>query len=119
MTKQNEPSAFEPRLPEDPAYWSALTQRITAGADPVFAELKSRQTWWGPLDRFGPALSIGAIAAAVAMFVALPAGGPSIAPSDAPLATAVSPTDLVENVFRTPSAPDVMTLMVLGNEEQQ
>ncbi len=118
MTEHDKGSAFEPRLPEDPVYWSTLAERITSSADPVFAELQTQQAWWNPLDRFGPALSVGAIAAAAAMFVALPAGDPAVASgTDGSLETVASPTDLLENVFRTPSAPDLMTLMVLGKEE--
>ena len=79
MTEHDKGSAFEPRLPEDPAYWSTLAERITSSADPVFAELQTQQAWWNPLDRFGPALSVGAIAAAAAMFVALPAGDSAVA----------------------------------------
>ncbi len=120
MAEQHDQSEFEARLPEDPAYWSALTERIASSAEPVFAELLARQAWWNPLDRFGPALSVGAIAAAAAMFVALPSAGPAAGPDAAePVRTAVSPTDLLENVFTTPGAPDLMTLMVAGNEEDQ
>ena len=118
MTDQNDRREFEARLPEEPAYWSALTERITSSADSVFAELRTRQAWWNPLDRFGPALSVGAIAAAAAMFITLPASSPTASPDAAgSVVTAASPTDLLENVFTTPSAPDLMTLMVLGSEE--
>ncbi|HEX9729537.1 MAG TPA: hypothetical protein VGA37_13605 [Gemmatimonadales bacterium] len=118
MTAHDERSAFEARVPHDPAYWSALAERITRSADPVFAELRVGQAWWNPLDRFGPALSIGAIAAAAATFVALPAGGPAAASNDdARPETVANPTDLLQNAFITPSLPDVMTLMILGTEE--
>jgi hypothetical protein len=119
MTEHDERSAFESRLPVDPAYWSALAERITHSAEPVFAELRARQTWWNPFDRFGPALSIAASAAAIAVFLALPATDPPLAPAaQVPAAPAVSPADLIGNAFASqPGAPDVVTLMVLANEE--
>lgn len=106
----NEPGAFEPRLPDDPAYWSALADRITTDAGPVFAELNATRAWWSPLDRFGPALGLGAIAAATLVFV-LYGGAPPASP-----ATPTQPTDIAANAFRLPASPDVITLMVLGTE---
>lgn len=120
MTTHDERSAFEPRLPDDPGYWSALAERISDSAAPVFAELQSRSAWWGALDRFGPALGIGALAAAVATIVLLSGvGASSTSLSEPPLASATTATDLVENAFQPPSMPDVITLMVIASEESQ
>ncbi len=120
MTSRDEQSAFEPRLPDDPAYWSALAERITDSATPVFAERQSRSAWWGALDRFGPALGISALAATIATVVLLSGGGPTPAPvPDGPIPPTIARTDLVENAFQSPSMPDVITLMVLANEESQ
>jgi hypothetical protein len=120
MMTRDEQSAFEPRLPEDPGYWAALAERITDSASPVFAELQSHSAWWGALDRLGPALGISALAASVATVVLLSgSGAAATSPSDPPAAPTVTPTDLVENAFLPPSMPDVITLMVLANEESQ
>ena len=120
MTIRDEQSAFEPRLPDDPAYWSALAERITGTADPVFAERQYRSAWWGALDRFGPALGLSALAATLATVVLLSGGGPTPAPvSVEAIVPTVTGTDLVENAFQSPSMPDVITLMVLATEESQ
>lgn len=113
MTSQrNEPGAFEPRLPQDPVYWSALAERVTASAGPVFAELQASHAWWSPLDRFGPALGIGAVAAAALVLILV--GAPSVTP-ELPGAQP-QPTDIAANAFRMPATPDVITLMVIGTE---
>ena len=117
MTDDRAPGAFRPRLPDDPAYWNALAGRITHSVEPVFAELQAQRAWWRPLDRFGPALTVGAIAAVAATFVALPAPEWPAAPVPAAV-TDPTPADLLGNAFTTPEAPDVMALIALGNEEQ-
>ena len=116
MMEQEKQSAFESRLPQDPAYWSDLATRITDNSAPLFAR---RQSWWGPLDRFGTGLSIGALAAAGTVLAILPAGdAPHTPTSDVTTVAAVSPADLLGNAFVSqPTAPDVVTLMVLGTEE--
>jgi len=110
MTEHRGRSEFESRLPDDPAYWSALADRITRTAEPVFAELDGRPVWWRPLDRLAPALGIGALAAAVATFVVLPA--PPVEPPPSAVATALDPTGLLESAFTTAPAPDMMSLLV-------
>ncbi len=121
MTEHPERSAFEPRLPEDPAYWSGLAARIVDSAEPVFAELGARRAWWNPLDRFAPVLAAGALAAAAAVtFVVLPAGSPDTAPpAGTEIVAATGPANLVENAFTPAPAPDVTALMVLANEESR
>ncbi len=106
----------KPRLPADPAYWTGLTSRIVAGAEPMLEELRTREPWWKPLARFGPPLGVAAATAALAVIWLFPGGAePSTASQ---LEIALGPSDPVARAFvLSPAPPDISTLFSLHQEE--
>jgi hypothetical protein len=100
-------TALEPRLPEDPAYWDALAERIGRDAAPALAELYERRgAWWGSLARRSPALAAAAAVAIAAGWIAIAASGGT--PAGSPyteMARAIGPTDEVGRLFLREAAP--------------
>lgn len=119
MIERQEGRGFRPRLPDDPAYWNALAARITDSAEPTLAALRTRRQWWDPLARLAPALGVGALAAALAAVIALPAEvAPTIEPSGEAFVDMFDPGDPVGAAFVSDAAPDLTVLLVarIGSE---
>jgi hypothetical protein len=113
MNEPHDRGALRPRLPDDPTYWEALAYRITDSAEPVLAELRSRNAWWNPLARLAPAFGVGALAATLAAFVALPAAvEPAVQTQEGAFADLFDPGDEVGAVFVGGAAPELASLLV-------
>lgn len=112
MTEHTE-GGFRPRLPDDPAYWNQLARRVTDSAEPLLAELRSRQSWWSPLAKLAPALGVGALAATLAAVVALQdRDEAAVAPQAEAFVDLFDPGDPVGAAFVGGAAPELTVLLV-------
>lgn len=125
--KQERSTSLEPRLPEDPAYWDGLANRITAGADPLLRELAAAavrsDSWWSVLAARAPALAAAAAVAIVAGTVAASSG---TSPADQSpydeIARAIGPTDEIAQAFFAEASPprieSLLPLVAAAGEER-
>ncbi len=119
MNTDSEHSAFEPRLPDDPAYWHGLAGRITESSASILDEYRQQQAWWSPFARWSPALGVAAVAAAITAIVMFPAREVAQAPAPVAFQGVLSPADPVAQAFVGGiAAPDVATLLILESGDQ-
>jgi hypothetical protein len=109
------------RLPEDEAYWEALTERVVTDAAGRLSAYRSAGTrWWHRLARFSTPLTVGAAAAVIAAVVWLPevASEPTRDTSPGTL-YALAPDDPLTGPFVTSAAaPTMATLMATPTLER-
>jgi len=77
MTSPHEGRGLLSRLPDDPRYWTALADRITADASPRLRALHSAEAWWSLLGRLSPLLATAAAAAVIAALALMPPRAPA------------------------------------------
>jgi len=109
------------RLPEDEAYWEALTERVVTDAAGRLSAYRSAGTrWWHRLARFSTPLTVGAAAAVIAAVLWLPkgAGEPAAGTSPATLYDFVPNDPLAEPFITSAAAPTMATLMATPTSER-
>jgi hypothetical protein len=121
MTKYRERRGLMSRLPEDEAYWAALTERLVAdAADPLHAYRSATTRWWRGLTRLSTPLTIGAAAAVIAALLWLsdmPGGSPGS--TSAATAYGFTPNDPLAVLFVTsPAAPTMATVIATSTSER-
>jgi hypothetical protein len=81
MTRDDDRPRLASRLPDDPAYWDGLAERIAVRSAPEIEAFGARRApWWGRLADFSPVLAAAAVVALlVAWRVERPAPPPSAA----------------------------------------
>lgn len=125
--KRERSTSLEPRLPEDPAYWEGLANRIATGADPILRELAEAtappENWWSVLAARAPALAAAAAVAIVAGTVAVSGG--TAAADESPydeIARAIGPTDEIAQAFfaeaNPPTVESLLPLVAATGEER-
>jgi hypothetical protein len=121
MKKYREKRGPMSRLPDDEAYWVALTDRLVADATgPLSVYRGVRTRWWDGLARFSTPLTVGAAAAVIATLLWLPEVGrdPAGGTSPAPL-YGFTPNDPLAVLFVTSSAaPTMATLIATSTSER-
>lgn len=94
------------RLPESPAYWRELHERVARAARPQLAAQRHRQRW---IDR---ALAAGVLAAAAS--VALLLARPAAPAAEATLQASLAPEDPVaRELLNSREAPPVSGLLAV------
>ncbi len=121
MSKHRENRGPMSRLPEDAAYWEALTQRVVTDAASRLSAYRNAGTcWWHRLARFATPLTVGAAAAVIAAVVWLPEVGPG--PTSDTSSGALypwAPNDPLAAPFVTSAAaPTVATLLATPTLER-
>lgn len=121
MSKHRENRGLLSRLPEDEAYWEALTDRlVTDAAGRLSAYRMAGTRWWNALARFSMPLVVGAAAAVVAALLWLPAvaGEPARGSSPETL-YGFTPNEPLAALFVTSAdAPTMATLMATPTSER-
>lgn len=121
MRKHREDHGLLSRLPEEDAYWEALTDRlVTDAAGPLSAYRSAGTRWWHRLARYSTPLTVGAAAAVIAALLWLPevAGAPAGRTSPA-APYGLAPSDPLAALFVTSAAaPTMATLMATPNSER-
>ena len=121
MRKHRENRGPMSRLPENEAYWEALTERVVSDADSRLSAYRRLGTrWWHRLARFSTPLTVGAAGAVIAAVVWLPeiASEPTRDTSPATL-YAVAPNDPLAAAFVTSAAaPTMATLLATPTLER-
>lgn len=109
------------RLPDDPAYWDKLTDRLVASAaGQLQAYQIARSGRWRTLARLSMPLAIGAAAAVLIALLRLPGKGPdSVEDSAAARVYPFSPSDpLAALLVTSASAPTMATLLSTPSSER-
>jgi len=109
------------RLPEDAAYWEALTERVVTDAASRLSAYRNPGTrWWHRLARFATPLTVGAAAAVIAAVVWLPEVGPDLTSDTSPGTLYVlAPDDPLAAPFVTSAAaPTMATLLATPTLER-
>ncbi len=121
MSKHRENRGPMSRLPEDEAYWEALTERVVTDAAVRLSAYRSAgKRWWRRLARFSTPLTVGAAAAVIAAVVWLSevASEPRRDTSPGTL-YALAPDDPLAGPFVTSAAaPTMATLMATPTLER-
>ena len=121
MRKHREHRGPLSRLPEDGAYWEALTDRLVMDAAGRLSAYRSAGTrWWHGLVPFSTPLTVGAAAAVIAALFWLPEvpGEPARGSSPATL-YGFAPNDSLAALFVTSAdAPSMATLLATPNSER-
>ncbi|HYT70999.1 MAG TPA: hypothetical protein VEK78_06410 [Gemmatimonadales bacterium] len=121
MNKHRENRGPMSRLPEDEAYWEALTERVmTDAAGRLSAYRNAGTRLWHRLARFATPLTVGAAAAVIAAVVWLPEVGPEPTRDTSPgTPYALAPDDPLAGPFVTSAAaPTMATLMATPTLER-
>ncbi len=121
MRKRRENRGPMSRLPENEAYWEALTERVVSDAAGRLSAYRSAATrWWHRLARFSTPLTVGAAAAVIAAVVWLPAVEPQPGSDTSPgTLYALAPDDPLAAPFVTSTvAPTMATLLATPTLER-
>ncbi len=103
------------RLPEEPAYWDALAERILQGVVSILDANRNKATaWWAPLARLSTPLLVAAALAIALAVVLLPApAGARGAGAVSVMERAVTPIDpLVGRLLFGPAPPSIDDLLL-------
>ena len=108
------------RLPADPAWWDALAERVNAvAAQELASGARMREPWWAALAKASPLLAGGAIAAALAAWLFLPAFPPATAAGPGTLiARTLAPADAIARTLPRESAPPIGALVLPAPAEE-
>lgn len=121
MTKHGENRGPMSRLPEDEAYWAALTDRLVMDAVGRLSGYRSGGArWWHGLVRFSTPLTVGAAAAVIAAVLWLPELADEVTGSTSPAAVyGLAPNDPLAALFVTSEdAPTMATLIATPTSER-
>lgn len=120
MTKHREKVGPMSRLPEDEAYWEALTGRLVmVAAGRLRAYRRDRRRWWHGLSRLSAPLTLAAAASVVAALLWLPevrGEGPEGARATTVFGLAPA-SPLADRLLDSPTAPTMATLFVTPTSE--
>jgi hypothetical protein len=108
------------RLPDDDAYWEALTDRLVRDAAPRLAAIRAAdRTWWRGLSRLSTPLAFTAAAAVAAALLWLPEAdrGASAGLPDPDVFALVPAGSLAERLVRSPAPPDLAALIAAPTPE--
>jgi len=108
------------RLPDDPEYWQAFSNRIVDDGVRVLQAFKEdRREWWSGMARFSAALAVGASAATVAALLLMPTGIPARTPIQTVDAYGLAPDDpLAVTLVSGEAPPSIETLMAVRTAER-
>lgn len=121
MSKPRENRGAMSRLPEEQAYWDALTDRLVGDAAARRSAYRSvRVRWWYGLVRFSTPLTVGAAAAVIAALRWLPqvAGEPARGGSPATLYGFAPKDSLAVLLVTSAEAPTMATLLATPTSER-
>jgi hypothetical protein len=121
MKKYREKRGPMSRLPDDEAYWVALTDRLVTDAAGTLSAYRSAGTrWWHRPAQFAAPLAIGAVAAVIAALLWLPEVPGNSAEVTAPAALLGSaPNDPLAVLFVTSAvAPTMATVLATSTSER-
>ena len=121
MSEHRENRGPMSRLPEDEAYWEALTERVvTDAAGRLSANRSAGTRWWHRLARFATPLTIGAAAAVIAAVVWLPevASEPTSDTSPGTLYALAADDPLAGPFVTSTAAPTMATLLATPTVER-
>jgi len=107
------------RLPNETAYWEALTERLVEDAAGRLSASRGGVRWWSSLARYATPLLIGAAAAVIASFLWLPetARTPPVVASPASV-YGLTPNDPLGVLFvSSTEAPTMATVMATSTLE--
>jgi hypothetical protein len=109
------------RLPEEKAYWEALTDRlVTDAAGRLSVHRSAGRSWWRGLARFSTPLTVGAAAAVIAALLWLPevGGEPPGGTSPATLYGFAPNDPLAAPFVMSAAVPTMATLMATRTSER-
>ena len=119
MSAAKEQRGLFSRLPDDPAYWQDLTDKIVDDGRPRLAEFGAhRPAWWSELARFSRVLAAGAAAAVLALLLLFPAGGELELQGGTMDTYGLIPSDpLAFTLFSREAPPTIETLIAMRTVE--
>ena len=99
--------ALRSRLPEDPAYWDDLAERIAARSAPTIETRGTRQApWWSWMADFSPALAAAAVLALAGTWAFAPSASSEDTGGVLPvIGRAITPDDPMARVLLADSLP--------------
>jgi hypothetical protein len=120
LNQSSEHRGLFSRLPEDPAYWENLRNRIVDDGRPVLRTYwQERRKWWSGLARFSTALAFGASAASIAALLLMPAGDPATPQATTADTYGLAPDDpMAVTLVTGKTPPSLETLMALRTAER-
>ena len=121
MSEAYEQRGLFSRLPDDPAYWRDLTEKVVDDGRPQLAELgANRPAWWSEMARFSRHLAVGAAAAVLAIVFLLPGIGKAELQSRTVDTYGLIPADPLAVALASGEAPpSIEMLIALQNTESE
>lgn len=112
MTRDDTTRSLKSRLPDDPAYWDALADRISARSTGQIQDYGARLgPWWEWIAGFAPALAAAAVLVLLGTWAFVPPAPQSAVVGQPGIAQLLAPDEPMARAFLADSEPPALAAL--------